>query len=81
MQLRQFTSQQSFFDETQRDTNFTAHAAKRWAAITPKMRQDLLSNVWCDTCKELRSLSNLSGTVRYGDLLLLGTCNRSVIFL
>jgi hypothetical protein len=54
--------------------NFTTPAAKLWAAIPPDKRKLLLSNVWCGTCRRDVTITNFSGTVKAGDLLLVGKC-------
>lgn len=54
--------------------NFTAPAAKLRKAIPPDTRKLLLSNVWCGTCRHEVTITNFSGAVRGGDLLLVGRC-------
>lgn len=54
--------------------NFTAPAAKLWKAIPPDTRKLLLSNVWCGACRHEVTITNFSGAVRGGDLLLVGRC-------
>lgn len=53
---------------------FTAPAAKLWAAIPSDGKKLLLSNVWCGNCRHAVTITNFSGTVKAGDLLLVGTC-------
>ena len=55
--------------------NFTAPAANLWAAIPPVERKLLLSNVWCGTCGHGVTITNFSGAVKAGDLLLVGKCS------
>lgn len=39
------------------------------------MRKRLLSNVWCDRCSHETTITNfISGTIKGGDLLLVGKC-------
>lgn len=54
--------------------NFTAPATKLWKAIQPDTRKLLLSNVWCGACRYEVTITNFSGAVRGGDLLLVGRC-------
>jgi hypothetical protein len=55
--------------------NFTAPAANLWRSIPPETRKLLLSNVWCGTCRHEVTITNLSGTDKAGDLLLVGKCS------
>jgi hypothetical protein len=54
---------------------FTDPAAKLWKAIPPETRKLLLSNVWCSTCRHEVTITNVTGTVKGGDLLLVGLCS------
>jgi hypothetical protein len=54
---------------------FTATAAKLWEAIPAETRKMLLSNVWCGKCGHAVTITNFSGSVKAGDLLLEGTCS------
>ncbi len=54
---------------------FTEPAAKLWAAIPGNTRKLLLSNVWCGTCRHETTITNFSGTVKAGDLILVGKCS------
>lgn len=54
---------------------FTAPAAKLWAAIPADTRKMLLSNVWCGKCRHEVTITNFSGAVKAGDLLLVGLCS------
>ena len=54
---------------------FTAPAAKLWVAIPADIRKKLLSNVWCGKCQHEVTITNFSGAVRSGDLLLVGLCS------
>lgn len=53
---------------------FTAPAAELWKAIPEGVRKELLSNVWCGKCRQETTITNFSGAVKGGDLLLVGQC-------
>lgn len=53
---------------------FNPQAAELWAHIPSATRKLLLSNVWCGTCRHAVTITNFSGTVKGGDLLLVGLC-------
>lgn len=53
---------------------FTAPAAKLWAAISSESKKLLLANVWCGKCRHAVTITNFSGAVKAGDLLLVGKC-------
>ena len=54
--------------------NFTLPAAKLWKAIPEDIRKRLLSNVWCGHCRQETTITNFSGAVKGGELLLVGRC-------
>jgi hypothetical protein len=54
---------------------FTVAAAKLWAAVPIDTRKVLLSNVWCGKCRHAVTITNFSGAVKAGDLLLVGSCS------
>jgi hypothetical protein len=54
---------------------FSAPAAKLWAAIPTQTKKLLLSNVWCGKCRHEVTITNFSGAVKAGDLLLVGLCS------
>ena len=54
---------------------FTVPAAKLWATIPPDVKKLLLSNVWCGTCGDETTITNFTGAVKGGDLLLVGLCS------
>ena len=54
---------------------FSAAAAKLWAAIPARTRKRLLSNVWCGNCRHEVTITNFSGAVKSRDLLLVGLCS------
>jgi hypothetical protein len=53
---------------------FTAPASKLWAAIPADTKKQLLSNVWCGKCRHEVTITNFSGAVKAGKLLLVGKC-------
>lgn len=53
---------------------FTDPARQRWESIPADVRKRLLSNVWCSKCRHESTIINFSGTIRGGDLLLVGHC-------
>lgn len=53
---------------------FTKPARQRWESIPADIRQRLLSNVWCGQCRHETTITNFSGTIKSGDLLLVGKC-------
>lgn len=54
---------------------FTAPATKLWESIPSHTKKLLLSNVWCGRCRHEVTITNFSGTVKSGDLLLVGLCS------
>lgn len=54
---------------------FTAPAAKLWVTIPSHTKKLLLSNVWCGKCRHEVTITNFSGAVKAGDLLLVGLCS------
>ena len=54
---------------------FTPPAAKLWKAIPTEYRKRLLSNVWCGDCRHEVTITNFTGTVKGGDLVLVGLCS------
>jgi hypothetical protein len=56
--------------------NFTEPAAKLWKAIPADIKKLLLANVWCGQCSDATIITNFTGVVRKGDLLLVGKCAR-----
>ncbi|TSA07695.1 MAG: hypothetical protein D4R79_16675 [Comamonadaceae bacterium] len=53
---------------------FSTPAAERWNAIGADVRKRLLTNVWCSACRHEVTISNFTGVVRGGVLLLVGRC-------
>lgn len=54
--------------------DFTPAARERWESIPADMRQRLLANVWCAHCRHDVTITNFSGTMKDGNLLLVGKC-------
>ena len=55
--------------------NFTPPAAKLWANVPPETKKLLLSNVWCGQCRHEVTITNFTGVIKGGDLLLVGMCS------
>lgn len=53
---------------------FTRLARQRWESIPADTRQRLLANVWCGQCRHEVTITNFSGTITGGNLLLEGKC-------
>ena len=54
--------------------NFTRLARQRWESIPADIRQRLLANVWCGQCRHEVTITDFGGTIKGGDLLLVGKC-------
>jgi len=54
---------------------FTGPAAKLWATVPVDTKKLLLSNVYCGKCRHGVTISNFTGVVKAGDLLLVGLCS------
>ena len=54
---------------------FTDPATKLWATIPADKKKLLLSNVWCGKCRHEVTITNFTGVVKAGDLLLVGLCS------
>ena len=54
--------------------NFTRSARQRWESIPTDIRQHLLANVWCVQCRHEVTITNFTGTIKSGTLLLVGKC-------
>ena len=54
---------------------FTDPAEKLWDRIPVDVRKRLLSNVWCGQCRHSVTITNITGVVKAGDLLLVGLCS------
>jgi len=56
-------------------SNFTAPAAKLWETIPSHSQKLLLSNVWCVQCRHEVTITNFTGAMKSGNLLLVGLCS------
>lgn len=54
--------------------NFTRPARLRWESIPANIRQRLLANAWCGQCRHEVTITNFTGTIKGGNLLLAGKC-------
>ena len=54
--------------------DFTRLARQHWESIPADVRQRLLANVWCGHCHHEVTITNFSGAIKGGDLLLVGKC-------
>lgn len=54
---------------------FTDHAAKLWATVPADTKKLPLANVWCSKCRHGVTITNFTGAVKGGDLLLVGLCS------
>lgn len=54
--------------------DFTPPARQRWESIPTDIRKRLLANVWCGGCRHEVTITNFSGAIKGGDLLLVGKC-------
>ena len=54
--------------------NFTKPAMALWSRISPEHKKLLLANVWCGACRHEVTITNFTGAVKSGDLLLVGKC-------
>ena len=52
----------------------TTPARQRLESIPADLRQRLLSNAWCGQCRFETTITKFSGTIKGGDLLLVGQC-------
>ena len=51
-----------------------AKAQAIWDAIPPQRQETLLRNVWCPNCAKMTTITDFTGRVETGDLVLTGTC-------
>lgn len=54
--------------------NLTRPARQRRESIPADIRQRLLANVWCGQCRHEATITNFSGAIKSGNLLLVGKC-------
>lgn len=55
-------------------TNFSPPARYLRESISASIRQRLLANVWCGQFRNEVTITNFTGTLRGGNLLLVGRC-------
>lgn len=53
---------------------FSAPAQRIWARIPQPIQRKVLDNVWCPTCRKATTMTQYSGQIKEGDLLLSGRC-------
>lgn len=53
---------------------FTLRAKAMWDVIPPQMQQRIVENVWCTRCRTAVTITDFSGHVEKGDLILSGRC-------
>jgi hypothetical protein len=53
---------------------FTNEARKLWDAIPEDVRKRIIANVWCGGCRDGTTITNFSGAMKNGELLLVGKC-------
>lgn len=54
--------------------DFTRSARQRWESIPADIRQRLLAKVWCGQCRHEVTITNFTGAIKSGNLLLVGKC-------
>jgi len=54
---------------------FTVPATRIWDDIPTKVRTKLLATAWCGHCREEVKLKDFSGSVKAGNVVLVGTCS------
>jgi len=57
-------------------TSFTPQALKRWESIPADASRRLLRSVWCAHCSKETTITNFTGRIQRGDLILTGQCNK-----
>ena len=55
---------------------FSPPAKAFWNKIPPDIQKRLLDNVWCAHCGEMTTITDYSGRIEQGDLILEGFCLR-----
>src|SRR5207244_545984 len=58
------------------DPRFTPPAERRWSELSEELKSQLLSNVWCVSCRESTTIMWYAGRMEEGDLILEGRCTR-----
>ena len=54
---------------------FTQPAARIWHAISPDDQQTLVSKAWCSKCRQEVGITDFSGSIKRGNIVLVGTCS------
>lgn len=67
--------QKSDFMSIESIPKFTDPAAALWSTIPIETKKLLLSNVHCGKCRRGVTITNFTGVVKAGDLLLVGLCS------
>ena len=62
--------------EAEETGKFTPHAATLWRRVPAWAQAKLLANVYCAHCGAMVTITNYSGRIVEGDLLLTGLCAR-----
>jgi hypothetical protein len=55
-------------------TSFTPDAKTFWDNIPPGIQKRLLDNIWCSHCGEMTTITDYTGRIEQGDLILDGFC-------
>ncbi|MHB8236624.1 MAG: hypothetical protein ACYDDD_04070, partial [Acidithiobacillus ferrivorans] len=56
--------------------HFNGPARQRWESIPANTRQLLLANVWCCQCRYSVTITDFSGAIQDGNLILKGKCSK-----
>ena len=56
--------------------NFTKSAKTFWDKIPPAIRERLLDNVYFTQCRKMTTITDYTGSIEQGDLILEGFCIR-----
>jgi hypothetical protein len=67
--------QKSDFMSIESIPKFTDPAAALWSTIPIETKKLLLSNVYCGKCRRGVTITNFTGVVKAGDLLLVDLCS------
>ena len=54
--------------------DFSEPARGQWKSIPADIRRRLLANVWCGQCRHEVTITDFSGRIKDGNLLLVGKC-------
>lgn len=56
--------------------NFSNKAERIWSKIPPDIQKRLLTNVYCAQCGGVTTITDYTGRIVNGDLILKGSCVR-----